>query len=432
MATKVNEPLFHISKRSNVSTLKAIAIRTVAVVFGILLLCVLCSLVSGKKSASDVLSYLISGAFGTERKIWWLLRDTSILLIVSLALIPAFKMKFWNLGGNGQIFVSGLATVACMHLLEGVLPEPVVIVLMVLTAVLAGALFAVIPAIFKARYNTNESLFTLMLNYIAQYLIAFFVLQWSDSGSNTLRPIKFANLPVIGNDYLLIILVAAALTVFMTLYLNKSKQGYELSVVGESQKTAKYIGINVKKVIIRTMIVSGAIMGICGLLIAGAIDHTISESMTKNMGFVAIITTWLAKCNPLMTVLTCFFVQFLTRGMVDVKTKLKFTNDSFADISIALVYFIVIGCEFFITYTIKSPRIKAWLNKVFGPVLRPVSRFLKKIFTPVIEFLKKIFAPVAGFFKSAWTKLNGAVKNLFNKAFKKEKATLEETVGGDE
>ena len=116
--------------------------------------------------------------------------------------------------------------------------------------------------------------------------------------------------------------------------------------------TAKYIGIDVKRVIIRTMIISGAIAGLVGLFLAGNIDHTIRVDTAKNMGFTAIMATWLAAFNPLVMMGTCLFIIFVSRGMVAVRGSFGFTNDSIANIVIGLVYFCVIACSFFITYRV--------------------------------------------------------------------------------
>ena len=352
--SKVREPLFHITKRDNITTKKSILIRVMAVFFSLLLLCVVCAIVGGE-GIDVVLGALFDGAFGSERKIWITLQDTALLLGVSLALIPAFKMKFWNLGGNGQILISCLMAVVCMKFFGGKIPDWSVWILMAVLCIAAGAVWALIPAIFKAIFNTNESLFTLMLNYVAQFLVGYFVVTWSTSGSNVLTPFDQGTLPVLGNQYLLTILVIVISTVVMTIYLGKSKQGYELSVVGESQNTAKYVGINVKKVIIRTMAISGAMCGIVGLLLAGAIEHTMSESIAKNMGFTAIMATWLGHCNPIMVILTSFLITFLNRGMVSVRMELNLTSDAIGNVCIALAYFIIIASEFFITYKVKSP-----------------------------------------------------------------------------
>jgi simple sugar transport system permease protein len=166
-----------------------------------------------------------------------------------------------------------------------------------------------------------------------------------------LVPLKWGHFPeLFGNKYLLTVLVFFALAALMYVYLKYTKHGYEIAVVGDSPNTAKYIGIDVGRVIIRTMIISGALAGVVGLFLAGGIHHTISTASANNMGFTAIMATWLAAFNPLVMMGTCFFIIFISRGMVEVRGNFGFTNDSIANIVIGLVYFCVIACSFFITY----------------------------------------------------------------------------------
>jgi simple sugar transport system permease protein len=229
----------------------------------------------------------------------------------------------------------------------------VLIPVMAVASILAGAIWAVLPAIFKAFFNTNESLFTLMLNYIATGLVVMCLTIWVKSGSGVLEPITFGNFPdLFGNKYLLTVLVFFILAVLMFIYLKYTKHGYEIAVVGDSPNTARYIGIDVKRVIIRTMVLSGALAGVVGLFLAGGIHHTISTATANNMGFTAIMATWLAAFNPLVMMGTCFFIIFISKGMLEVRGNFGFTNDSVANIVIGLVYFCVIACSFFITYRV--------------------------------------------------------------------------------
>ena len=326
----------------------------------LILSAIICSLFSSK-TPIDFFTSLFDGALGSERRTWLLMQDTALLLGVAVALVPAFKMKFWNLGGNGQILVGCLAAIACMFYLGGKIPDPLLILIMTVASILAGAIWGVLPAIFKAFFDTNESLFTLMLNYIAAGLVSMFITIWVKSGSGKLQPISWGNFPDLGNKYLLTIVVFFVLAALMYVYLKYTKHGYEISVVGDSPNTAKYIGIDVKRVIIRTMILSGALAGIVGLFLAGGINHTISTASANNMGFTAILATWLAAFNPLVMMGTCFFIIFISKGMVEVRGDFKFTNDSVANIVIGLVYFCVIACSFFITYRVvfRKPAPKA-------------------------------------------------------------------------
>ena len=345
------EPFFHIAKRENLSTKKKIIFYAVAISLGLLIGGIICSLFSSKNTF-NFFGSIFSGALGTPRRIWLLLQDTALLLGVSLALSPAFKMKFWNLGGNGQILMGCLADVAVMFYLGGKLPNIIVMSIGLIAGVLAGAVWALIPAIFKAYFNTNESLFTLMMNYIATGLVGMFITIWVKTGSGVLKPLDKGAIPELGNRYLLPILLFFLLAIAMYAYLKYSKQGYEISVVGESNNTAKYIGINTRRVIIRTMIISGAIAGLVGAIIGGAINHTVSAASASNMGFTAIMTSWLAAFNPLIMIASSLFITFISKGMTQVRKDFKFTNDAVANIVIGIVYFAVIAVTFFLSYKI--------------------------------------------------------------------------------
>ncbi|MBQ6420337.1 MAG: ABC transporter permease [Clostridia bacterium] len=354
---RVKEPLFHIVKRDAPVWYKAWLIRAAAIVLALLLCAVVTVLLARNVNPLDVFKAMISGNFGTVRRIWVMLQSLSILLCVSLALTPAFKMRFWNIGGEGQILIGGLATAACMKLLGAKMPPVLLIFVMLAASIAAGAIWALIPAVFKAQWNTNETLFTLMMNYVAIQIVSYFTMVWeAHKGSANIGIINskthYGWLPQIGNEYLLSIIVVLALTVAMYIYLRYSKHGYEISVVGESQNTARYIGINVKKVIIRTMILSGALCGIAGFLLVGSIDHTITPTSSNNRGFTAIMVSWLAKFNPLMMLLTSFLIVFLECGAKEITTKFSL-DKSFSDILTGIILFFIIGCEFFINYQIK-------------------------------------------------------------------------------
>lgn len=347
----VREPLFHVAKRDNLKPLWKIVIYAVAIIVSLFIGGIIASLVSRGNPFSFFVS-LFKGCFGSERKIWLFLQETALLLAVSMALVPAFKMKFWNLGANGQILMGALAAVACMYYMGGKVNDTIIVICSIVASIVAGAVWAVIPAICKALWKTNESLFTLMLNYIASGLVTFFIAVWVKSGSGVLQPIYYGNLPKIVNDYLLVILFGVVITAFMYVYLKHSKHGYELSVVGDSQNTAKYIGINVKKVIIRTLILSGSICGLVGLLLTSGMNPTIGTNTANNMGFTAIMTTWLGNCNPIMIILTCALISFTTSGMKQVRMDFGLTNDSIYNLIIGLVYFFIIACAFFVQYKI--------------------------------------------------------------------------------
>ncbi|MCI6714829.1 MAG: ABC transporter permease [Lachnospiraceae bacterium] len=360
MNDKNKEPLFHIVKRAALPWYQSMGIRAAAIVLALLLCAVVTTITTGINPL-QVYQSIFAGAFGSTRKIWITLQNTSILLLIALALTPAFKMRFWNIGGEGQVLIGGLAAAACMICLGGRLPNALVMLCMVITSIAVGVIWGFIPAFFKAKWNTNETLSTLMMNYIATQLVAFFTIVWEvPKGSGKIGIINQDSnvgwLPqLFGSKYLLSILVAVAITVFMYIYLRYSKQGYEICVVGESENTAKYVGIKVEKVIIRTMALSGGICGLVGLLLVGSINHTITTTIAGGQGFTAVLVSWMSKFNPVTMIFSSALIVFMDRGASEISTNFGL-NHSYSDILTGIILFFIIGCEFFITYQIRFRR----------------------------------------------------------------------------
>ena len=345
----------HIVKRPAIDWWKAWLIRIAAIILALAVSAGVMFLLT-QKSPIEAGKAVIEASFGTTRQFWNMLQDLAILLCIALAVTPAFKMRFWNLGAQGQVLFGGLLTVACMFLIGNKIPNAALIAIMLFAGIFGGIVWALIPAIFKAQWNTNESLFTLMLNYIAIQLVSVMINVWNPSGSSVMGVVnQFTQngwLPtVFGQKYFINVVTVLVLTAFMYVYLKYSKHGYEISVVGESVNTAKYIGINVKKVVIRTLILSGAICGIAGFLLVAGTDHSITSGLDRGYGFTAIIVSWLAKFNPIIMVLTSFLIVFLDRGASDIAMNLEL-NESVAEIITGIIIFFIIGCEFFINYRI--------------------------------------------------------------------------------
>jgi len=352
MNKKAKEPLFHVVKRDDVSRAKAWRIRFIAIVLA-LVVCALITLMLTGDNPLSVYATMIKGAFGSARKSWVTMQNVAILLLISLSITPAFRMRFWNCGAEGQVLMGGLAAGACMIVGKN-LPSPLVILLMIITSIIAGAIWAVIPGICKALWNTNETLATLVMNYIATQIVAYFIIVWeSPKGAGKIGIINQDSmvgwLPEVYNKYLLSIIVGLIITAFLYIYIYYSKHGYEVCVVGESEKTAAYVGIKVKSVIIRTMILSGALCGLTGLLLVGGINHTITTTLVGGQGFTAIMVSWLAKFNPIAMIFTSFLIIFLGRGAGEIATVFEL-NQSFSDILTGIILFFIIGCEFFISY----------------------------------------------------------------------------------
>lgn len=356
MQTKNNakaqrEPFMRITRRSNVKMKEKIIIYAVAVVVALFLGCTICGLAGTKtKDPFTVLGYFFQGVT-KGNSFWNLLGDTSMLLLVSLAILPAFKMKYWNLGANGQVIFSALSAFLCGYYMRNAnVSEFVILACMFITAVAGGMLWGLIPALLKAYLRTNESLVTLMMNYIAIELINLFreSIYAGQSQSSVFEAIR---LP--GSKFVYFIVTAVVITVIVSVFLKRSKQGYEIAVVGESENTAKYIGINSRAVIIKTMLITGAICGIVGFLLITAQDKSISTGMAKNMGFTGIMTVWLAKFNPLMTVVTCLFITFIQRGTTYAGAFAGLNDPNSVYLVVGVVYLIIIACDFLLNYKLK-------------------------------------------------------------------------------
>ena len=350
------QSLFHIAKRGTLPWYISAAIRGCAILLA-LIVCALVTMFMTGENPISIYGTIFHGAFGTVRKTWVTFQNLAVLLGISLAVTPAFKMRFWNIGAEGQVLIGCLATAACMICLGDKLPNGLLILIMIVAAIAAGALWGFLPAFFKARWNTNETLFTLMMNYVATQLVAYFCIFWeSPKGSGKIGIINQRSqigwLPKVADQqYLLNIIVVGVLVLLMFLYLYYTKHGYEISVVGESQRTARYVGIKVEWVIIRTMLISGALCGLAGFLLTAGSDHTLTTTLVDGRGFTAVMVSWLAKFNPFVMIFTSFLLVFLDRGAGEVSSKFGL-NQSFADIITGVILFFIIGCEFFINYKI--------------------------------------------------------------------------------
>ena len=347
--------LFHISKRDALPLPKALAIR-VGVILLALVFCGLITTLLTSQNPLSVYGTILDGAFGSSRRIGVTFRNTAVLLGISLAVTPAFKMRFWNIGAEGQNLIGCLATTTCMILLGGKVSTPVLILISLVAALLAGALWGFLPGFFKARWNTNETLFTLMMNYIAMQLASYFIIVWEvPKGAGKIGIINQSTragwLPEIGNAYLLPIIVVALMTVFMYVYLSYSKHGYEIAVVGESQRTASYAGIKVDRVIIRTMVLSGALCALMGFMMTAGIDHTLTTTIVDSRGFTAVMVSWMSKFNPFVMIAASLLLVTMDRGASEVASALSL-NHSFADILTGIILFFIIATEFFITYKV--------------------------------------------------------------------------------
>ena len=357
---KHTEPLLRVIKSEGMTRSRRWLVRFIAVEASLVVSGILIVLLAGINPLK-VYATMFAASFKSPRVVWNLLRDSSTLLLLGVGLAPAFAMKFWNIGAEGQMLVGGIATAFCMKYFTG-LPTVLLILVMIVTSLAAGAIWGFLPGLFKAYWNTNETLFTLMMNYIAIQFTSFMVSQWEIGvGNNTVGVINSEGhegwLPGLftsayNKDYGINVLIVLTVTVLMFIYLRYSKHGYEISVVGDSINTARYAGINVKKVYIRTMLLSGAVCGLAGFLAVSGVSHSISTSTAGGRGFTAIIVAWLAKFNTFSMIAIAILLCFLDQGALEIASSCN-VNTYVSKIITGVILFFLLAGEFFTTYRIK-------------------------------------------------------------------------------
>ena len=327
-----HEPLLRIAKRDPLPRSKAYAVRVIAVLISLLVSGIFIFSVT-KLNPVEVYQSMFKGAYGTNRRMWVTIRDTMMLLCIALGLAPAFKMRFWNIGAEGQVLVGGIATAGLMRSLGASVPTPLLLIIMACASLICGAVWGMIPAIFKARWNANETLFTLMMNYIAIQLTSYCVALWENPfGSNSVGIIN----PKTQAGW------------FPKLF----GQANGLNVViGDSENTARYAGINVQWVTIRTMAISSAICGLAGFIAVSGASHTISTSTAGGQGFTAIIVAWLSQFNSFIMVLISLLIVSLQKGAVQIASQFNL-NDYASHVITGIILFFILGSEFFINYRI--------------------------------------------------------------------------------
>lgn len=351
----MKEPKFTITRKDNETLVNKVTIKAVAIILSLLVSALFLYFVT-KLDPISVYASMFKGAFGTSRRTWITIRDTALLLLIAVSLTPAFKMRFWNCGAEGQVLIGGLVTAALMIYYGDILPTSLLLIIMFVTSAICGALWAFLPALFKAKYNTNETLFTLMMNYVAIQLVEFFVDFWDKKQSHSVGIINMNTnggwfFSIAGKQYLLNVIIILIISIVVYIYLKYSKHGFELSVVGESEATAKYAGINVKNTIIRTVLMSGGIAGIAGFVEVAGMSHTISKQTAGGKGFTAIIVCWLAKFNIISMAFISLLIVFLDKGASQIASDFGL-NEYASSIITGIILFFILGSEFFINYQI--------------------------------------------------------------------------------
>lgn len=345
--------IIRITKRSDLPRKKEILIRILAILLSIV--CTGIILLLFGFNPIQIFKSIIEGSFGTTLRIQQMIAKAIPLIIASLGVAVAFKMKFWNIGAEGQITMGAFGAAVVALNAGDSMPMPAVFLLMFAMAAICGGIWAFIPAFFKAKMGTNETIFTLMMNYIAIKFVTYLQYgPWMDPSANGFpRIARFSGnavLPsVLGvNIGWIIALIFVALIYF---FMNYTKKGYEIAVVGESLETARYAGMNISRIIVVAMLISGGLCGTVGMIQASAVEKTLVAAIANGYGFTAIITAWLARLNAVAILFVCIAFAALVQGGAYIQIALGISS-SVASIVQGMILFFVLGSEFFLQYKV--------------------------------------------------------------------------------
>ena len=338
------------AERNDVMEKKAVLIRIFAVALALLTSGLFIMFLG--HNPIDVYISMIEGSFGTLYRFRETVVKTVPLVITSLGILIAFKMKFWNIGAEGQIYMGAfLGSFFALKFPNA--PKGLLIPIMILAGIVGGGLYGLIPAFFKGKYDTNETLFTLMLNYIAIKWVTYLQYgPWKDPSANGFPKIATfsdnATLPkLLGINIGWVI--AIILVILVHIFIHNTKKGYEIEVIGESENTARYAGINVSRTIMEAMFLSGGLCGLAGIIQASGVNNTLSVELSGGMGYTAIIVTWLSQLSAPLIALVSFLFALLIQGGSYIQTAFQIPQSA-ADIMQGIILLFVLGCEFFINY----------------------------------------------------------------------------------
>ena len=285
------------------------------------------------------------------------------LILTALGLSLAFKMKFWNIGGEGQFIVGAIAATAVAFQLGPVLPAPLVLLLMCVAAMAAAGLQGLVGAALKVKFGTNETLLTLMLNYVALYFLTFLGETKADwnffLNPRSARPTFASFASMVSFPKLLLgkfglnicVILTVVIGVLVYIYLKRTKQGYEIAVVGDSMGTARYAGMKVSAIVLRTVFLSACLIGLAAACKVGTAG-ILSTSFTDDVGWTGIIVAWLAKLSTVGIFVVSALIGVLQYGSTAAAATFAAVDSSFSDMLQGVILFLVLAADFFTRFRV--------------------------------------------------------------------------------
>ncbi len=334
-------------KRAHVSTRKRILNMAVALLAAVLTVSLFLLLL--RQNPLKIYPAMFIAIFGSSFRLLTLTRYIVPLIIVSLGISIAFKMRFWNIGGEGQL-IMGAIFATYFALFHNDLPKIVLLPLMALAAIVGGGLLGLLTAFFKVRFKTNETIVTLMFNYIAlQFLTYLQYVAWKEGSFPVIATFKDVAVLPSFQGISSSVFIALAVAGFSYLVLNKSRFGFEIAVVGESEKTAEYVGIEIKKLTLLMMFISGGIIGLAGFVQVSGNIKTLSTGVTLGIGFTGVVIAWISKLDVKKIVIISILFACLVQATGALDTLFKIPTYS-VDVIQSIVLFFILACDFFNEY----------------------------------------------------------------------------------
>ncbi len=315
-------------RHENASTFSVLLMSILSVVVSLVILGFI--ILSLGKNPIEAYIQLVSWPLGTIAGLTQTLISMMPLLFTSLGLVIAFKMKLWNIGAEGQFYMGAFgATWGALFLFNHISNPWIMLPLLALLGAGIGAGWGALAGVMKAQLGVNEILSTLMLNYVAIYWVNYLVYgPWKGAGSYNF-PItatfpKSAILPqYTANGINLGIFLAIATSFFVYYLLRWTRFGFEIDIAGDNPKAAEYAGVNVKKMVIIVMIVSGALSGLGGMMQMSGVLFRLQPNFSPGYGYTAIIIALLARLNPFVTVAVAFLFGGLIVGTQQIQLFLQ-------------------------------------------------------------------------------------------------------------
>jgi ABC-type uncharacterized transport system permease subunit len=349
--------VFYFEKKQNISNQSKIIISAISILIGLLFGAVAISVVG----INPFLVYksLFADAFGS----WYAFSETLVaatpLLIITAGLILVFKMSVWNIGAYGQYIMGAIFSSYFAIFMPPDLSKPLMLFLMFAGGVVGGALWALIPAILKVFWEVNEVISTLLLNYIALYVLKFLMYgSWRNPtsyGFPLSKPFPdSAQLPIIFQHTRVSLGFVFALLAILLIWfvIAKTKFGYEVKVIGNNPTTARYAGINVKRNIIIAMMVSGALAGLAGMVQVSGIIHFLQIKLNANYGYTSIIVAWVSYLNPFLSFISSILFGGLESGGYSIQISMRVSYGIVGLIE-SIVLFSIVGAQIFLNYRLR-------------------------------------------------------------------------------